>query len=56
MHCAYTVPRAIAIAIDLSAAEPAVRLVTLLADMRAAGTPLKRIRRELELALEDLKR
>ena len=32
------------------------RLATLLADMRAAGIPLKRIRRELELALEDLKK
>lgn len=32
------------------------RLGVLLADMRAAGIPLKRIRRELELALEDLKK
>ncbi|MEP7362993.1 MAG: GntR family transcriptional regulator [Acidobacteriota bacterium] len=32
------------------------RLGALLADMRAAGIPLKRIRRELELALEDLKK
>ena len=38
------------------AARMSGRLATLLADMRAAGIPLKRIRRELELALEDLKK